>query len=94
MRTLMRSQTVRLVVITGLLVGFSLALGTQERQRTPPEYKLLNKARRITDPEARLAELERIKSMYPDSKYADQIQRAIVNTKIELSTTFEEILKL
>jgi hypothetical protein len=90
----MRSRTISLVLIAGLILVFSLLLESQERQKTAPEYKLLNKARRIEDPSARLAELARIKSAYPNSKYTDVIQRAIINTKIELSTTLEEILEL
>ncbi len=90
----MRSVTALFVLITGLILFSCLFLGSQERQKTPPEYRLLMKARRIRDPEARLAELERIKTGYPDSKYSGLIQRAIINTKVELSTTLEEVLEL
>jgi tetratricopeptide (TPR) repeat protein len=90
----MRSVTVFFIFVMVLILASSLFLESQERQGAPPDYRLLMKARRIEDPEARLAELERIKAAYPDSKYSGLIQRAIINTKIELSSTLEEILEL
>jgi len=94
MSTDMRSRTITLVMFVGLIFVFSLILGSQERQEAPPEYRLLMKARRIEDPNTRVAELERIKTQYPDSKYSVLIQNAIIKAKIELSTTLEEIMKL
>jgi thiol-disulfide isomerase/thioredoxin len=78
----------------GLIFVSSLSLESQQRQAASPDYRLLTKARRLEDPKTRLAELERIKSEYPESKYLGLIENAIINAKIELSTTLEEIMKL
>ena len=94
MSTHRENRKITLVLIAASILVFSFFLESQERQEAPPEYRLLRKARRIEDPEARLAELERIKAAYPDSKYSGVIQRDIITTKIELSTTLEEIFKL
>ncbi|HUU52483.1 MAG TPA: hypothetical protein VMW92_05610 [Candidatus Heimdallarchaeota archaeon] len=90
----MQSQTITLVLFVGLIFVSSFILGSQERQAASPEYRLLMKARRIEDPNARLTELERIKSEYPESKYSGNIENAIINAKIELSTSLEEIIEL
>jgi hypothetical protein len=83
-----------LVLLVGLLSVSSPILGFQERQEASPDYGLLMKARRIEDPKTRIAELERIKSEYPESKYSGLIDIAIINAKIELSASLEEIIKL
>jgi thiol-disulfide isomerase/thioredoxin len=94
MSTRMRSQAITLVLFVGLIFVSSLILGSQERQEAPLDYRLLMKARRIEDPNARIAELERIKSEYPESEYSRLIENAIINAKIELSTSIDEIMKL
>ena len=66
----MQSQTKTLVLFMVVIFVSSLMLEPQERQAASPEYRLLMKARRIEDPNARLSELERIKSEYPESKYS------------------------
>lgn len=94
MSTRMRSQTIKLVLFVGLIFVSSLILESQERQEVSPEYRLLMKARRIEDPNARIAELERIKSEYHESKFSGLIENAIINAKIELSMSLEEIMEL
>ncbi len=94
MSTYMRSQTITLVIFVGLIFVSSIILESQERQEALPEYRLLMKARRIEDPNARMAELVRIKSEYPESKYLGLIENAIINAKIELSVSLEEIMEL
>lgn len=90
----MRARRITLVMFLGLVFAFSLVLQSQERQSVPPEYRLFMKARRIEDPNARITELERIKTEYPESTYRVLIENAIIDAKIELSTTLEDILKL
>jgi tetratricopeptide (TPR) repeat protein len=89
-----RNLTILFGLLIGLALVFSLILESQERQATAPEYRLLMKARRIKDPNVRLVELERIKSDYPESKHSGLIENAIIDAKVELSTSLEEIIKL
>jgi hypothetical protein len=89
-----RLQKKTIIFMLFFVLVFSLGLASQEEQEASPEYRLFMRARRIEDPIARITELERIKSDYPNSKYADLIQLAITNAKIELSTSLEEIIKL
>jgi len=89
-----RNLTIVLGLLIGLALVFSQVLESQERRAANPEYRLLIKARRIKDPNVRLAELERIKSEYPESEHSRLIENAIVTAKVELSTSLEEILKL
>lgn len=89
-----RNLSIVLGLLAGLTIASSLILECQERQTASPEYRLLMRARRIEDPKVRLAELERIRSEYPESKYRGQIENSIIRTKIELSTSLEEIMKL
>jgi thiol-disulfide isomerase/thioredoxin len=94
MRTWIRHQKIVLGLLVGLIFLSSFILISQERQPSSPEYRLLMRARRIEDPKTRLSELERIKAEYPESQYNGQIENAIIKTKIELSTSLEEIMKL
>lgn len=88
----LRNKTSIWVIL--LVLVFSICLDSQEEEETSPEYRFFMRARRIEDPSARITELERIKTEYPESKYKGLIQNAIINAKIELSTSLEEILKL
>jgi thiol-disulfide isomerase/thioredoxin len=94
MKTHALSQTIKLGLLVGLILGASFILESQERQAAPPEYRLLMKARRIEDAKARIAALERIKSEYPESKYKNFIENAIIDARIELSVSLEEAIKL
>lgn len=89
-----RNITIAIGLLAGLTIVSSLILECQERQTSSPEYRLLMRARRIGDPKARLAELERIRSEYPESPYRGQIENSIIRTQIELSTSLEEIMRL
>ncbi len=89
-----RMQNKTIIFMLFFVLVFSIVLKSQEEQEAAPEYRLFMRARRIEDANARITELERIRSEYPNSKYAGLIQNAITNAKIELSTSLEEIIKL
>jgi thiol-disulfide isomerase/thioredoxin len=88
----------RFSAFLALLLVFGLAvagqISAQDRQGRPPEYRELMAATQIKDPAARLKEFERIKAAYPQSQYMAGIERSILNAKIEMAGTLDEILAL
>ena len=70
------------------------ALNAQGRRQQPPEYREIVAASRMEDATARLKELERIKTAYPDSQMMEAIDNFILETRIELATSLETVLDL
>lgn len=84
-------------IITALvfvLAALSLALQAGAQAQRPPEYRELARAMRIQDLSARLKELERIKTAYPESQYRLMIDNLIVGVKVEMADKLETILDL
>lgn len=65
----------------------------QQRQR-PPEYNEYRKALQIKDLNARIKELERLISAYPNSQVKASFENALLDAKIGLCTDVDGILKL
>ena len=88
-----RSQAVLiLVMVLGLMAsGQALAQG---RQAPPPEYRELVAATDIQDAAVRLKEFERIKAAYPNSPYKEAIEGSILQARVELAETLEDVLAL
>ena len=88
-----RSQAVLiLVMVLGLMAsGRALAQG---RQAPPPEYRELVAATDIQDAAVRLKEFERIKAAYPNSPYKEAIEGSILQARVELAETLEDVLAL
>jgi hypothetical protein len=89
------SKTVRCFAFLALgLAAASMALAQSQNPQRPPEYNELMSANQITDPAARLKELERIKAAYPASQYMAAIDRGIHITKVALADNLETVLAL
>jgi tetratricopeptide (TPR) repeat protein len=76
------------------LAVFSVFPQAQTQAERRPESKEILKAIRIEDPAARIKELERIKSAYPDSPLQTAIQNFIVAARVELTDDLDVILGL
>ena len=79
------------LAIVWFLSVFSFA---QNQRQRPPEYDLYRKAVRISDLNARIEALEKVKNQFPQSRYLSSIESAIVHAEIGLSDTLEGVLKL
>ncbi len=77
-----------------LILGLTVLTGAQAQRQTPPEYDEFVAASRIEDPAARLKELERIKAAYPNSQMAASIDIAILNAKVTMADTLDQVLSL
>ena len=78
-----------------VLLALSVFTASVQAQRqTPPEYKEIAAASRIVDAAARLGEMERIKSAYPNSGMMRTIDGFILTAKVELADTLEAVLSL
>jgi len=91
------NKSIRRLVIFTLCLSFVLAVvipSLAQGQQAPPEYKELVAATQIKDAAARLKEFERIKSAYPSSRFMTAIDFYILNAKVELAATLEEVLAL
>ncbi len=75
------------------LIFTAYGYSSQGRER-PPEYNEIIKATKIEDLNARIKELERIKTKYPNSRYIRLIDSRIKSAKIGLCTTVDPILEL
>ena len=73
------------------MVSFAAAQG---QRQAPPEYKEVVAATQIKDTAARLKEFERIKAAYPNAQMAEVIDTFIINAKVELAPSLDEILAL
>ena len=65
-----------------------------QQRKLPPEYNEYRKALQIKDLNARIKELERLISTYPNSQGKAAFENAILDAKIGLCTDVDEILKL
>jgi thiol-disulfide isomerase/thioredoxin len=86
-----------LLVLGAVLTQLPAAGGQrapQQRRQRPPEYVEFQNALRIEDPAARLQELERIVAAYPGSQLRPALDRSILNTRVALASSVDEILKL
>jgi thiol-disulfide isomerase/thioredoxin len=91
------SRTMRpaaFAVIAILALGAAGRLAAQGGQAPPPEYREVVSASRLEDPAARLTEFERILGAYPNSRYRDAIEANILDAKVALSTSLDEIVAL
>ncbi len=79
------------LVLLALIVSASAA---PQRREPPPEAKEFTAAIRIQNPQARIEELERLIAAYPDSRYRGSMEMAIVNARIEMSTSAESVSEL
>jgi tetratricopeptide (TPR) repeat protein len=70
------------------------ALNAQGRRQQPPEYREIVTATRMEDAAARLKELERIKSAYPDSQMMALIDSNIMEARIDLASSLDDVLDL
>ncbi len=87
----------RIRTITALvfvLAALSFYAHARAQAERPPEYRELVRAMRIQNPSARLKELERIKTAYPESQYRLMIDNLIVGVKVEMAEKLETILDL
>jgi tetratricopeptide (TPR) repeat protein len=82
------------VVIAILTLGASGRLAARVGQAPPPEYREVVAASRLEDPAARLKEFERILGAYPSSRYREAIEANILDAKVALSTSLDEIIAL
>jgi hypothetical protein len=75
---------------------FGLVLSTQTISQTqqPLEYKEVLAASRLQDLSAKIKELERIKSAYPNTQYMSTIESWILEAKIDLADTLDAVLAL
>jgi thiol-disulfide isomerase/thioredoxin len=69
-------------------------LAAQSRQAPPPEYQALVAAAQMTDPALRLKEFERILAAYPRTRYREAIEANILDAKVALATTLDELIAL
>jgi len=76
------------------LILMLIPASAQQRPARPPEYAEFMEAIQIEDLNARIAEIERIKTAYPESVMAAAFDNAILNARIGLSTDVESVLEL
>jgi hypothetical protein len=71
------------------IAAFGLVLSTQAIPQTqqPPEYKEVLAASRLQDLAAKIKELDRIKSAYPNTQYVSTIESWILEAKIDLAAS-------
>jgi len=86
----------RAVAALSLILAFvvSSELAAQGRQAAPPEYKELVAASGLKDPGLRLKEFERIKAAYPETRYLEAIDASILQARVELAGSLEDVLAL
>ncbi|HYA49393.1 MAG TPA: hypothetical protein VEG35_06805 [Burkholderiales bacterium] len=91
------TKSIHRFAVLALCLSLALAVTVQARaqaQQRPPEYAEIMAASQLTDPAARLKELERIKAAYPTSRFMAAVNRGILMSKIELAETFDAVLAL
>ena len=87
---------IRAAAALSLILAFvvSSELAAQGRQAAPPEYKELVAASGLKDPAIRLEEFERIKAAYPETRYMEAIDASILQARVELAGSLEDVLAL
>jgi thiol-disulfide isomerase/thioredoxin len=83
-----------LVLVLVFAAGAAGRLAAQGGQTPPPESKDILAASQLKDPAARLREFERIRSAYPGSRYMEAIEANILDAKVSLSDSLDEIAAL
>jgi thiol-disulfide isomerase/thioredoxin len=83
-----------IVVLSLLAILGAGRLAAQSRQAAAPEYKELVAASQMTDPALRLREFERILAAYPNTRYKEVIEANILDAKVALATTLDELVAL
>ncbi|HOW86992.1 MAG TPA: hypothetical protein P5119_13425 [Candidatus Aminicenantes bacterium] len=88
-------RQVRAAVILIAAISFLTAGGIAAQSgQAPPEYKEVVAAYQMTDPTARLRELERLKAAYPGSQLMEAIDAGIQESKAALATDLDDLLAL
>jgi thiol-disulfide isomerase/thioredoxin len=82
------------VLLIALSICLSGRLAAQSRQTTPPEYRELVAAYQLKDPALRLKEFQRILAAYPTTQYKDAIETIILESKVALAGTLDEVIEL
>jgi thiol-disulfide isomerase/thioredoxin len=83
-----------IVLSVALSIGMSGRLAAQGGQTPPPEYKELVAAYQLKDPSLRVKEFQRILAAYPATRYKDAIEASILESRVALATTLDEIVEL
>jgi tetratricopeptide (TPR) repeat protein len=83
-----------LVLVLALAAGAAGRLAAQGGQTMAPESKDIVAASQLKDPAARLREFERIRAAYPGSRYMEAIEANILDAKVILSGSLDEIAGL
>ena len=83
-----------IVLVSILATGAAGRLAAQGGQAPPPEYKDVVAASQLQDPATRLREFERILAAYPNSRYKEAIEANILDAKVALSSSLDEIVVL
>jgi thiol-disulfide isomerase/thioredoxin len=91
LKTRLRAAIVLLLTVS---IGASVRLAAQGRQTPPPEYQELVAASRLADPALRLKEFERIKAAYPGTQYREAIETSILDAKVMLAVTLDDVIAL
>jgi len=79
------------LVLAAVAAGGPAALAGQAQS---PDAKEIVAASQIKDPAARLKEFERIRAAYPGSRYREAIEANILDAKVTLSESLDEIISL
>jgi thiol-disulfide isomerase/thioredoxin len=87
-----RFLSIIFILLFAFILG-SVEQSVAQRER-PPEYKEITDARKLETPKERLKAFEAIKKKYPESQYAEFLDRMILSGKIELSDSIDKIVKL
>jgi thiol-disulfide isomerase/thioredoxin len=89
-------RTTRALLILACALAIFAAAGPAARsgQSQPPEYRDVVAASQLKDPAARLREFERLRAAYPGSRYMEAIEANILDAKVSLSKSFDEIAAL
>ncbi len=91
LKTRLRAAIVLLLTVS---IGASVRLAAQGRQAPPPEYQELVAASQLADPALRLKEFERIKAAYPNTQYREAIEASILDAKVMLAATLDDVIAL
>ena len=92
----MNRRRAAVLAATVLLAGGLRSSGRNPAagQGNPPEAAQIRKAERISDPAARLKELERIKTAYPRTEQTARLESGIREARIDLAASVESVVAL
>jgi tetratricopeptide (TPR) repeat protein len=82
------------ILLIALSISLSGRLAAQSRQTPPQEYRELVAAYQLKDPALRLKEFQRILAAYPTTQYKDAIEAIILESKVALAATLDEVIEL